>query len=139
MDLDAKRIVLLYEGMKITSRVGKVVIINNNRVLLLQKNGNLKWELPGGHIHSDEKLLKGTCREVKEETGIVLNKQLLDVIDTTKHQGCKTRWYKYTAPVKQKIKMSNEHVNYKWVSKAKLDKYDLSNSTNHLAILSTYG
>ena len=139
MDADAQRIVVLYESMKTNRRVSKVVIVNNNKILLMQKNGSLKWELPGGHVLDGEKMLKGACREVKEETGIRLDKNFIEPIDSNRESGCKTNWYKYTQPVKQKIRLSDEHVNYKWVSKDKLDKYELSNSTNHLAIVSSYG
>ena len=66
MDTDAHRLVMLYEGMKNKRRVSKVVIINNNKILLMQKNGSLKWELPGGHVHPKEDMLKGARREVRD-------------------------------------------------------------------------
>jgi len=138
MDTDAHRLVILYESMKNKRRVSKVVIINNNKILLMQKNGNLKWELPGGHVKPKEDMLKGACREVREETGIKLDSEFLKTIDSSSDSGYKCKWYRYDLPVKQKIKMSDEHVNYKWVSKNKLDDYELSNSTNHLAIVSSY-
>lgn len=138
MDTDAHRLVMLYESMKNKRRVSKVVIINNNKILLMQKNGNLKWELPGGHVKPKEDMLKGACREVREETGIKLDSEFLKTIDSSSDSGYKCKWYLYDLPVKQKIKMSDEHVNYKWVSKNKLDDYELTDSTNHLAIVSSY-
>ena len=139
MDTDAHRLVMLYESMKNKRRVSKVVIINNDKILLMQKNGSLKWELPGGHVLPKEDMIKGACREVREETGIKLDPGFLEKIDSSKSSGYKCKWYRYDLPVKQKIKMSDEHVNYKWVAKNKLDDYELSNSTNHLAIVSSYG
>jgi 8-oxo-dGTP pyrophosphatase MutT (NUDIX family) len=138
MDTDAHRLVMLYESMKNKRRVSKVVIINNNKILLMQKNGNLKWELPGGHVKPKEDMLKGACREVREETGIKLDSEFLKKIDSSSGNDYKCKWYRYDLPVKQKIKMSDEHVNYKWVPKNKLDNYELSDSTNHLAIVSSY-
>lgn len=138
MNIDDHRLVLLYENMKTSHRVSKVIIIQSGKVLLLQKNGNLLWELPGGHADDKEKMSKAACREVKEETGIKCDPEFLTKIQSDTKNGTKTNIYKYTEPVKLKIKLSDEHVNYKWVSKQKLDDYELSPVTNHLAIISSY-
>ncbi len=141
MDADEKRLMILYEGMKTKGRVSKVVILNNNHVLLMQKHGSLKWELPGGHVEPKESMIEGARREIKEETGIVIDTSKLRKIQASidKNNKYKNCWYIYTEPVKQKIRLSDEHVNYKWVSKSKLDNYELSQNTNHLAIVSSYG
>jgi 8-oxo-dGTP diphosphatase len=138
MDTDGKRLVVLYEGMTKKTGVSKVVIINDNKILLMQKNGTLKWELPGGHATPGESPKKTAVREVKEETCIKLDKSQLHVLERTNKDRVYTTWFIYTDMVKQNIKISEEHVNYKWVSKTKLDNYELSNSTNHLAIVSSY-
>lgn len=138
MDADGKRLVLLYEGMTQKSHVSKVVILNENKILLLQKNGTLKWELPGGHKTGKETGKKTACRETKEETGISLDAKFLSKIDLCNEKKHKIIWYLYNQPVKKKIKLSSEHVNYKWVSKSKLDNYELSEATNHMVIVSSY-
>ena len=111
MSTDINQLVELYESMKTKHRVSKVIIVNGNRVLLLQKNGTLRWELPGGHSLTKEHMKDTAVREVKEETGQPFNK---------------------------KIKISKEHVDYKWVSKNNLENYKLSKTTNHLAIISVF-
>ena len=58
MDSDQSRLQLLYESMR-KRLVSKVVIISNNQVLMLQKNGSLKWELPGGHLEAKESFKQG--------------------------------------------------------------------------------
>lgn len=133
---DMHGIMLVYESMKRMSRVSKVVIVNSNKVLLLQKNGSLKWELPGGHAEGKESFKQAAKREVQEETGYKLNVDLLNKVQTAKAGKYIQRVYSYTEPVKHKPRLSSEHVDYAWVSKGKLDKYSLSTSTNHLAILS---
>lgn len=138
MNTDDHRLVLLYESMKIDRRVSKVIIIQSGKILLLQKTGSLLWELPGGHAKQSEKMSKAACREVKEETGIRCDPSRLVKIQSDTKNGTKANIYKYTEPVKLKVKLSDEHVNYKWVSKHKLDNYKLSPVTNHLAIISSY-
>ncbi|KAH6640186.1 NUDIX hydrolase domain-like protein [Chaetomium tenue] len=52
---------------------------NNNRVLLIQRaprdGFGLKWECPGGRVDTtDASLLHALCREVREETGLVVRR-----------------------------------------------------------------
>lgn len=138
MNNDDHHLVLLYENMKTGDRVSKVIILRDGRILLLQKNGNMRWELPGGHVLPKEKMSQGACREVREETGIRMDKNFLHKIRTDSDNNNKINIYRYSEPVKLKIKLSDEHVNYKWVAKEQLDDYNLSKSTNHLAIISSY-
>jgi 8-oxo-dGTP diphosphatase len=138
MNTDVRHLVLVYESMKIKHRVSKIVIKQNNKVLLLQCPGNMKWELPGGHVDPGENFIKCAVRETKEETGLKLDVDKLVELQTTKDQDYKQRVYCYDLMDDKKIKLSDEHVNHEWVSKKKLDKYPLTNSTNHLAIISCY-
>lgn len=47
----------------------KAVVISGGKVLLL-KQPNGRWDLPGGKIDPDEDIVTGLIREVEEETGI---------------------------------------------------------------------
>lgn len=136
MNADSNNIAILYESMNI--RVSKVVVINSGKVLMLQKHGTLKWELPGGHVNPDETMKKGACREFKEETGQSIDKKHLIKLQSGDSKTSTAAMYLYTRPIKHKIKLSDEHVNYKWVDESSLEKLELSNSTNHLAIISAY-
>ena len=55
--------------------VAKVVLIDDsNRVLFLKRSNYMEkyageWDLPGGHLKSNESLSAGLKREVEEETG----------------------------------------------------------------------
>jgi len=103
---------------------------------MLQKPGTLKWELPGGHANPGESMSKAAIREVREELGTRIQihdlKRVQQIIDNK----YKTNIYVYTLPVKQKPRLSDEHVAYKWLKANELDSITLSASTNHLAILS---
>lgn len=140
MNVDNNIIASLYESVKNHTRVSKVVIINDNKVLMVQKNGSLKWELPGGHVEPGESMKLGAIREVTEETGRKLDKAHLSKISTIVNDKSKSisNIYLYNRPINNKIKLSSEHVNYKWVTQEDLDKLELSPSTNHLAIMSAF-
>lgn len=53
------------------------------------------WEFPGGHLEAGETLKEGLKRELKEEIDFLIN------VDSTKIN----------------VKLSNEHSDYKWLTK----------------------
>ncbi len=58
-----------------TSTIGvKALIINEHKeVMLIEHTYMQGWHLPGGGVHPDETPLEAIIREVKEETGIMVN------------------------------------------------------------------
>ena len=59
------------EVTEIVKRV-KALIINSSNEILLAYSNNC-YQFPGGHVEKDENLIDSLNREIKEETGIVLN------------------------------------------------------------------
>ena len=59
---------------EIVKRV-KALLINSNDELLLAYSNNC-YQFPGGHVESDENLIDALYREIKEETGIILNNNI---------------------------------------------------------------
>lgn len=56
-----------------TLGVGVVVINENKEILLIKERfSNIGYKLPGGHIDLGEKIETAVCREVLEETGIIV-------------------------------------------------------------------
>lgn len=101
--------------------VSKVIILWSKRCLVLQKN-NKEWELPGGHLNLGETYKQGAIREVREETGIKLGK--LKTIIKQK------QFRMFVSPAKViKVKLSDEHINYKWVNRREFIKLKLTKST----------
>lgn len=47
----------------------KAVIISAGKVLLLKQNDG-RWDLPGGKVDDEESIVDGLIREVEEETGL---------------------------------------------------------------------
>jgi len=111
-----------------TNKVSKVIIIKNNKILLLQ-NTNGKYELPGGHIEVGESAIEGAKREVKEETG-------LDIINLKKITSNNSRVLYKCKINTNNVTISDEHKGYKFVSQKNLFKLPLSKwSTKDLAFL----
>lgn len=117
----------------------KALIFNDEGLCLLLKRAKpyvgqkiCKWDIPGGRIIPGEKTEKALKREIKEETGLVLEKinKILAVQDILRVKGKHTVRVTYQAQCKLgKIKLdSGEHSVYQWVSVSdlknfRLDKY----------------
>jgi 8-oxo-dGTP pyrophosphatase MutT (NUDIX family) len=103
-----------------TKNIVKIVLIDqHNRVLFLKRSEYKpkfagEWDLPGGHIKTNENLNSGLKREVFEETSLQIdNPVFIKKIENTSYF-----FEKYNS---QPIKISHEHVDYKFLSEAELD------------------
>jgi ADP-ribose pyrophosphatase YjhB (NUDIX family) len=57
--------------------VAAVIIDKHDRVLVVQRRDNGKWEIPGGILELDESIHDGVRREVEEETGLLIEPERL--------------------------------------------------------------
>ena len=64
---------------KFTIGVFGIIIDDNNRVLLCHRKDYDLWNLPGGALENTETPLEGVIREVKEETGLITEANLIGV------------------------------------------------------------
>ena len=103
-----------------TKNIVKIVLIDqHNRVLFLKRSEYKpkfagEWYLPGGHIKANESLYAGLAREVSEETQLqVDNPAFIKKEDNTSYF-----FEKYN---NQSIKISHEHVDFKFLSESELD------------------
>ena len=99
-----------------------------NKVLLLQRNdGNNVWEIPGGKRENNEDIVEALKREVKEETGLTINEYKLVYVSPIfeNHPFLKPflniGYLCFTE--ESEISISNEHLDYKWVSVEELVNY----------------
>lgn len=116
--------------------VAAVYIQYNDLILLLHRQeyksqGN-KWGIPGGKVDKDETALQAAIREVKEETGFDISKQLIENLDTVYVEHNEKDHFIYHMfrtkmegdPSAVKINF-DEHKGFTWVSPADALKMDL--------------
>ena len=107
---------------------GHVIIFKDkDHFLSLKRGPNDPW-MPGawcsvgGHVHVGEDIKDGACREVKEESNLIIDPK--DLIDTNVIK--KNRVYFFTTnKFSGKIYLDGkEHTDYKWCSIKDLDSMD---------------
>lgn len=124
-----KKLSKLLNGKKVPTENQKVAGIivyvrkKNKCGFLLLKNKRNKWDFPKGKVDRNESILKAGLRELFEETGL----DKINIIDgffekikyrETKKNGktiAKTAYFYLAQSRKEKIILSDEHINYKWV------------------------
>ena len=60
------------EDMRHSVSVAGVVIDEDDRALVIRRRDNAHWEPPGGILERDETITEGLIREVREETGLLV-------------------------------------------------------------------
>ncbi len=94
-----------------------------NKVLLLQRNdGNNVWEIPGGKRENNEDIVDALKREVQEETGLIINEYKLVYVSPIfeNHPFLNIGYLCFVD--NNDVVISDEHIDYKWVSLDYLEK-----------------
>ena len=91
--------------MDIYNKASCVVIINNDKKVLLIKKNN-RYDIPGGKLKYNETYEKAAVREIKEETGLDISRLKLLFSDTVTN--CHIKTY-ITCVYNNKIHTEEDH------------------------------
>ena len=112
-------------------QVAKLVVIDNeDNYLLMQRSDHPTFsydaDLPGGTVEADESTLDAMLREVVEEAGFAVDKEVVEKLyDGTEYSAHHTHYSLYVAKLakRPKVIMSWEHSSYSWLDRKQfLDK-----------------
>ena len=114
------------DDLQITAKV--IIRDESDKVLILKDRFSDWWDLPGGHVHTEETPEEGALREVEEETGIKLNDVDLVIgqeVDTD--LGHKLGLFLIASVPLDSPKplLSDEHTDYAWISMDETYYYNL--------------
>lgn len=124
----------LYPNQPIVG-VGAVIICNGKILIEKRKSepGSGKWSIPGGLVELGENIEETVVREVKEETGLEVEKpELIDVVNyITFDENDKIKYHfvmvDYFVKLKAgELKASDDAAELKWVAFDEVEKYDLT-------------
>lgn len=116
------------------------VVVYKNKVLIVQRSTDEEtypnlWELPSGKKEPLETATDAVTREVKEETS--LDTEIISIINTFNFKVEKENEIRDVTQINyllkingnSKVKISDEHQNYAWITNNELDNYNLSKET----------
>ncbi len=126
-----------FEKLGVTQKA--IVFNEEGKMLTIRRSASaprnpMRWDLPGGILDLGEAAKEGIVREIKEEVGLeVENIKVFDVISQFDSQNEFWVTIGYTAKaISTKIKLSYEHVQYKWVTMDEFLDLDASDRLKQL-------
>ena len=102
-------------------RKSSILVFQNEdkEILLLKTAGEGQWGLPGGKAEGDETYEEALVREIKEETGYIVEPKNCPYFrdDVTYGKGQSFHSFIYLMNVKKSFipKLSTEHIKYTWI------------------------
>ncbi len=116
--------------------VTKVLLKNKDKYLAIKRAPNDRygqgdWDLPGGKMEKNESVKQSLVSEVREETGIIIKEEDISKVSSifdqsSEHKKYKGYWYIlmcfFATTTEFNVVLSEEHTDYKWVTKDELLK-----------------
>lgn len=136
--------VITYPGIwlviKCTPPRTRIIVKSDNKILLAKDwLGSGKWSLPGGGLHRNEDPQIGAIRELKEETGIVVQKSSLHYLGTLNINGDKlgSRLICYWTEISENHIIKKQHIeilDVRWVEIDNLDNVSMQHASKQIVL-----
>ena len=121
------------------TKVVAAIIKKNNLFLIVQRNMNkhlgLKWEFPGGKVHSAESFEEALVREIKEELCVSINVHEKIAEEEYKDDKIDIILHYFHCTLQNGSMALNEHENFSWVEKKDFNKYDFAEGDDNILSL----
>jgi 8-oxo-dGTP pyrophosphatase MutT (NUDIX family) len=104
--------------LKPSVSVRSVISGPSDHILILQRNSDREWELPGGRLSSYEGVSEGLRREVREETSLSIDiKDILLANSWVNDRNNDRLGVYYISETEQKrVRLSEEHTDFIWAT-----------------------
>jgi 8-oxo-dGTP pyrophosphatase MutT (NUDIX family) len=130
--LTIDKVINLITKQKFQKIAGTIVFRKSNSEIkyLLLKHRRSHWEFPKGKVKTNESLEKAAKRELIEETGIKSFRTVSNFLETTRYSAIKSdgkrinkiAFFYLVKTERKKIKISEEHKDYEWVTYKEADR-----------------
>lgn len=106
------------------------LIIEDGKIMLLYRENEGHWEVPGGKVEEDESPTEAAIREAKEEIGVKVDLQKPFYSGEFQHDDEIFLWHGYIAEVKEGKPESQEDKFEKleWFDGSELDELELASN-----------
>jgi 8-oxo-dGTP pyrophosphatase MutT (NUDIX family) len=121
--------------MRHSVSVAGVVIDDDGRALVIQRRDNAHWEPPGGILERDETITEGLVREVREETGLIVEPIALTGVYKNLSRGIVALVFRCRA-VSGTLTENAEVTGFQWVPKS--DVNEMMSEAYAVRILDAY-
>jgi ADP-ribose pyrophosphatase YjhB (NUDIX family) len=108
---------LTSEDTRHSVSVAGVVIDEDGRALVIQRRDNAHWEPPGGVLERDEAITEGLLREIKEETGLIVEPIALTGVYKNMSRGIIALVFR-CRPIGGALTENSEVVGFRWIREA---------------------
>lgn len=104
--------------LKPSVSVRSVISGPSNNILILKRNSDREWELPGGRLSSYEGVSEGLHREIYEETSLTIDIEDILLANSWINDENNDRFgvYYVSHTEQKRVRLSDEHLDFEWVT-----------------------
>lgn len=104
--------------LKPSVSVRSVIFGPSDDILILQRNSDNNWELPGGRLSSYEGVSEGLRREIREETSLSIDIEDILLANSWINDQNNDRFgvYYVSSTEQKRVRLSDEHTDFMWAN-----------------------